>query len=164
LNRTISPQSEKLLGRLPLLVSSELRAAFMADAERYPVLDYFRKHTETGVARANGSLGRLVRSGNNRTLELLYEQPASHKMLEVCYGKDAGDCGTVDGLLHESPCGQALRARLAAVISHTDRMVRGLFDSRRTGPVLIANLGSGPGRDTTAMLASLDGVKKDGGG
>lgn len=159
----IPPLAEELLSRLPMKVGAELRKAFQADAEQYPVLEYFQKHTGIGVARANDSLGSLVRPGN-RILELLYVWPATYRMLESSYGADAGDCGTIDRYLHGSYCGQALRARLAAVTGQTRVKVQELLDNQTDRPVLVSNLGSGPGRDTTAMLTSLDGQRARGGG
>jgi len=155
LNWHIPPAAEELLKSLPDGVGAELRSAFQEDAERYPVLEYFQKHTGIGVARASDSLGSLARPGN-RGMELLHEWPATYRMLEIVYDETIRDSGPLDCLFHESPCGQALRARLAAVTEQTRTMVQELTDNRADRPVLVANLGSGPGRDTTAMLASLE--------
>ena len=124
----ITPQVLAFVEKLPPDVGSSLLAAFLKYSQGFRTLDFFK---------ANSDLSRITA-----------ENPASFEMLEILYTPKPPE-KPADRFFYESSGGQAVRARIQAVIANAGGII---VEMAKRGPVRVANLGSGPGRDTTEIL------------
>lgn len=133
----VSSEGLDLLGQLPKQVSEMLMNGLSRPTEQKAVIKHFQ---------GSGNISRD-----------LMENPGTFKMLEAIYtGKGLRD--ETDRYFFNSLSGQALRNRLLATTFHVGEIVKRKIGE--LGNIKVANLGSGPGRDTIEIFARKPHLSK----
>jgi hypothetical protein len=125
----ISKEGVRLLGQLPPELSDALLEGFHQSLKKAAVVEHFRDFSFIS--------------------NVLMRDPGTFEMLEVIYtGENLR--GAIDEYFFESLSGQALRNRLLSIISQVGEIIT--VEVEKKGNIKVANLGSGPGRDTIEIL------------